>query len=326
MDPASSSQAHDGQLDARLHPYHLVHVARVENSLPKLAHAVEVARTTLPDAKFQEFLNRALQMVVRNGCTNLTAYLLDNRHAQMSSLNLHHIAGKPSVELLELLLSHGWDVNQATPPSPVQQGRRLIDHVCHDEELVRWLVEHGATVDHGEFEDTLDARPPPLLQTCALVGSVSTFKLLQSKGARPGKKTLHIAVSQAVSDGADPAAAPPAVVEGPKESELDGRRRRAAEMLRFLVDDVGLDVNGMDTDTPMYRFHHGTPLNYAAQHKNGAAVVRWLLSKGADPTIPNLSGEVSHWNAEQFAKAYECDEVLRVLREWKESKGLASTS
>jgi len=35
---------------------------------------------------------------------------------------------------------------------------------------------------------------------------------------------------------------------------------------------------------------------------------------------------VSHWNAEQFAKAYECDEVLRVLREWKESKGLASTS
>ena len=326
MDPAaSSSQAHDGQLDARPRPYHLVHAARAENSLPKLVHAVEVARTTLSDAKFQGFLNRALQMVVRNGCPTLTAYLLDNQHAQMSCLNLHHIAGKPSVELLELLLSHGWDVNHAPPPSPTQQGRRLIDHVCRDEKLVRWLVEHGATVDHGECEDTLDAWPPPLLQTCALVGSVSTFKLLQSKGARLGKKTLHVAVSQAASDGADPAATSPAVVEGQEESELDQRRRRVAEMLRFLVDEVGLDVNGMDTDTPMYRFHDGTPLNYAAKHKSGVAVVRWLLSKGADPTIPNLSGEVSHWSAEQFAKAYECNEVLRVLREWKESKGLAST-
>lgn len=79
-----------------------------------------------------------------------------------------------------------------------------------------------------------------------------------------------------------------------------------------------LDINAMDSDLPNRAYHWGTPVCYAAVKEKGAGVIRWLLEKGAEPTIKTAQDVT---DAEELANAMKCGENARILREWKEAHG-----
>lgn len=82
-------------------------------------------------------------------------------------------------------------------------------------------------------------------------------------------------------------------------------------MLRFLVEEGRLDVNRIDSDGQLPN-HWGTPLAYAAKGKGGEDVVRYLLAKGADPSVKDCWG---NHNAISLAEFYGNEDVARVLRD-----------
>ena len=125
-------------------------------------------------------------------------------------------------------------------------------HVYRSEELLRWCLNHGARIDSPDNDPP---NIPPLLEYVAKGGTISTFKLLMEHGAKLGRRTLHRAVEGASS----------------------GTSERM-EMVRFLVEEVGCDVNGMDMpEDKRYSAHYGTPLNYAARISGAVEVVKYLL-------------------------------------------------
>ncbi|KAM0426515.1 hypothetical protein ACHAPT_008207 [Fusarium lateritium] len=290
------------------------------NSISQLAEALKIAKSTPPrNSSYEQFLSSALSACVQDGKLDLVKYLLEHEPAPLTSLSPTKVWPKFSIPLVELLIAHGWDINQQAPRGPTDRCRRLVDLACRDQVIIEWLVDHGARVDGGEYEYEIFPQPAPLLETCALQGSVSTFKYLQVRGARLGRRTLHLAAGAAAALGVDPKVEHDGSTDGAESMENKEAQRKNAklEMLRFLVDQVKLDVNAMDTDVPHHAYHLGTPICYAASKPNGDAVVRWLLEKGADPHIKNMEGA----DVEYVAKDHGCEKPLAVLREWKVANG-----
>jgi hypothetical protein len=281
------------------------------DSVSQLNMALEQVVSCGSVASYQDFVNSALLSAVQNGCLSLTTHLLNEEDASVSVLTPIHISTKPSIPLFEVLLAHGWDLNLEGPRNSIHKGKRVIDWVCENDGLTQWLVEHGASVDGGMQEYAVEARPPMLLETCAALGSVETFRLMRLHGAKLGKRVLHVAVSEGAALGADPASVgdrSDASVVTIGDEEHKNRARRRVEMLLFLVDELKLDVNTLDSDDVKAK-HWGPPLNYAAKEKNGAAVVRWLLTKGADPQLNSAGG----LKAADIAKSFKATDVLEAL-------------
>lgn len=128
----------------------------------------------------------------------------------------------------------------------------LVYRYYWSEELLHWCLDHGARVD---YPYTDPGQISPLLDLVGRGGTISTFKLLMGKGAKLGPRTLHLAVRSASS----------------------GKAERM-EMVRFLVEEMGCDVNAMDMPADKeYGGHHGTPLNYAVYDGGAVEVVKYLL-------------------------------------------------
>lgn len=95
------------------------------------------------------------------------------------------------------------------------------------------------------------------------------------------------------------------------------------EIVRFLVEEIGEDVNAMDVDEGQQMPNHwGVPMAYAAPAGNGEGdggveVVRWLLERGADPCVRDCWGMFDVFG---LAKQMKNDKVLGVLVEWKVEK------
>lgn len=310
-------------------PQDLLHAAVNSNSVEQLAAALSLVRS---QPSHDDFLRKALWHAAYAGLPELVSYLL-SQGAPPTSLTASAVGHRPSIRLFEVLLAHGWDVNQADAAESWGAGRRAIDFVTRDYELVRWLLDHGARVDSGEFDylekNRLLPHPAPLLEKCALAGSAAVFKLLYAQGALLGNRTLQQAAGAAASVGADPGRLTVSEGEKPRKqgddySRVEGEehynvdegqyKSDREEILRFLVDDLGVHVNAVDSTRPNLSFHYGTAINYAAKWPRGASVVRWLLEKGADPDI---RGPERGENAEGLARREKCDEVLEVLKEWK---------
>ncbi|MCJ1260738.1 hypothetical protein MMC22_000600 [Lobaria immixta] len=255
------------------------------HSTTEISRALQLDRSLLPFA---------LSSVVYKGSVPLTAYLLATERAPVDTLTPLKIATEPSVELLDTVVSAGWDLNQRSPDKGAGKGQRLIDLVAGNEDLVKWCLEHGAQVsDEAEEENAL--RCPPLTESVAASGTVSSFKLLRANHALIGRRTLHRAAeSAATCDAAD-------------------KPKRMA-ILRFLVEEERLDVNRMDTDGQLPN-HWGTPVAYAAKGKGGEDVVRYLLAKGAEPRVKDCWGD---HDALSLAELYGNEDVARVLRDWIE--------
>ncbi|CVL04059.1 uncharacterized protein FMAN_14847 [Fusarium mangiferae] len=241
-------------------------------------------------SSLQELLPSILGRCVRHGCIDLVRYLLECERAPVESLSPVAVAANSSIPLVELLVAHGWDLNKAEADRSLKRGDKLIDLVCDDHQL-----------------------PAPLLETCAVRGSVATFRFLHSNGALLGHRTLHRAAGEAATFGADP------FTYQEVHDEIAGdearTRKERAEMLMFLVDEMKLDINSMDSTVPYRAYHWGTPLCYAAVKENGAHVVRWLLERGAQPKVETTQNVA---DAEMLAKLTGCTENARILREWKE--------
>ncbi|KAF2233961.1 hypothetical protein EV356DRAFT_533263 [Viridothelium virens] len=287
------------------HPRPLLHAATRSSSLHDLQSALNLARTQSPST-YPTFLRQALTATVRAGSAPLTAYLLDNKHAPLSTLSPGNIGLHPSIQLFETLVSRGFDA------------------------LVEWLLAHGARVDGGDaFVDgegyEIEPRPAPLTESCAAMGSVRTWRRIRSAGARVGRRALHRAAGNAAAKGAfgrgDPSSEEESREDGERngggEEEVNEQRKRNREaredMLRFLVDEEGLDVNRLDSDTGR-AMHWGTPINYAAQQPKGAGVLLWLLDRGADPRIPGVDGGDAFDNA----KTSGSEEIMALLAKWSD--------
>ena len=58
--------------------------------------------------------------------------------APVDTLTLLNLATSPSVELIDVVVSAGWDF----PDRGAGKGQRLLDPVAWDEGLVKWCLEH----------------------------------------------------------------------------------------------------------------------------------------------------------------------------------------
>ncbi|MCJ1465298.1 hypothetical protein MMC07_003915 [Pseudocyphellaria aurata] len=233
-------------------------------------------------------LSYALTLAVSKGSVSLTRYLLTTESASVHELTPMHLVGNPSVELLDVVVSAGWDLNRRFEEFGMKM--RLLDLLSSKEDLVKWCLEHGAQISDG-IENENPFKCWPLTESVAGVGTVSCFKLIRAKGARIGRKTLHVAVERAAM------------------CHVSSKPTRMA-MVRFLVEEERLDVNQMDTDKQLEN-HWGTPIAYAAKESGGEDVVRYLLKKGADPTIKDCMGDHNALSLADFYKNYGVGQALR---------------
>lgn len=279
---APSNAAPDPQISKPPSPRRLITNGIRNQSTAEIAQALQLDPSLLPFA---------LSSAVSKGSVPLTVYLLTTERAPVDTLTPLNLATEPSVELLDTVVSAGWDLNQRSPDKGAGKGPRLLDLVAWNEGLVKWCLEHGAQMSDGaEDEDAL--KYPQLTERVAASGTVSIFKLLRANDARIGRRTLHRAAESAAScDAADKA-------------------KRMA-MLSFLVEEERLDVNRIDTDGQLPN-HWGTPVAYAAKGKGGEDVVRYLLARGADPSVKDCWG---NHDALSLAELYGNEGVARVLRE-----------
>ncbi|KAI1081621.1 hypothetical protein F5B20DRAFT_534661 [Whalleya microplaca] len=300
-------------------PYKLCSSAVESGSVPELRECLAIIQEILAEDhdEYINFRSGVFSDALSSHSLNLITYMLDHEGIPVSEIHPIQISRCASKPLIEALIERGWDVN--TQNGPAFDKKRLIDHLVPErvnkEGLARWLIEEkGARVDGGEFDPDYSniAQPAPLLEYCAGFGTVPMFKFLEAKGAKHSRRMLHNAVSTAASLGADPDSNSPA--QGPDATSIN----RTVDMLRYLVDERRLDINGTDSSiTHWASTHWGTPICYAARWPKGASVVRWLLKKGADPTIKDLYPSM---DAAACAREAKCDEVLQVLENWQRIK------
>ncbi|KAI9678378.1 MAG: hypothetical protein M1822_008024 [Bathelium mastoideum] len=298
-------------------PRPLLHSAIRSSSLSDLQSALTLAKNQ-SSSTYPTFLRQALTTTVRAGSVPLTVYLLDTAHAPLFELTPGAISLHPSIALFETLVTRGFDINATGASNAVGKSERLIDQVIGDEELVTWLLQHGSRVDSGDafvggdgYE--VEPRPAPLTESCAARGSVATFKRILQEGARVGKRTLHKAAENAAAAGAFNDRAGEREDVGGIDEGRKWEREMREEMIRFLVEEQGFNVN--ESDSNMARaMHWGTPISYAAQKREGIGVVRYLLERGADPSIQGADGADAYGNA----KVSGSEKIMGVLAEWQD--------
>ncbi|KAH7310593.1 ankyrin repeat-containing domain protein [Stachybotrys elegans] len=226
----------------------------------------------------------ALNEAVRSNSVDAVIRLAD-QEAPVAALRHSTVAHNVSVPLLEALTSRGYDFEQEVDRQDMAEGGMTLiyyPNVLKNEEAVRWLVEHGARLDRGETSYRITPQPPTLLEQAVMYASLPTIQLLHSKGAKVGRRTLHLAVAMAATVKADPSAPDDWAGYDLTKKSAD-TRKRMGEVLPYLVDTMGLDVNADDFEGERRPpGHYGTPLRYAAE-QGATKLINWLISKGADP-------------------------------------------
>lgn len=274
------------------------------NDTTIVARGMEAAHAANVGKKISDF---GLRTAISAGNIKVVEYLLQHENVSAKGLSPLIVARSASIKLLQLLIEHGFDLNEPAFYVPsLGVGGYLLQRVCGDEELVRWCVEHGAKVDGMEVDPY---KSPPLLETVAGTGTVETFAYLLEKGAKIEGRILHVAAQWVGSNSEDDEA---------KNKAFQTRMR----MVEYLVDVLKMDVNEMDMhavgseeEEPMGNFW-GTPICYAARHPDdGHEVVRFLLERGADPYI---KGE---YDAFSYAKLEGNPRIAKVLEEWRSKQG-----
>ena len=272
--------------------YAIISKGCVTNNLTEVLKGIKAASTNDPQ-KDQELLSWSVRRAVYNGNNEILRHLLEHEGAHPDRLPPGMVALSASIPILQSLFDHGWDINQSD--GALGGGKTLLQYVCGDESLVHWCLDHGASVEDRHPDPY---RCPPLLELVAARNTVEIFKLLQSRGAQLGPRTLHYAASAAASH---------------HDGEFQAIRMA---MVKYLVDGLGLDVNAMDCEG-QWPNHWGTPLCYACRGDDGREVVRFLLDRGADPSIKDCWG--IH-DALAIAESKKNTQVTEMLRLWMEEK------
>ncbi|KAF2996810.1 hypothetical protein E8E13_001807 [Curvularia kusanoi] len=274
----------------------------------------------------------ALSAAIRNSSHSILGYLLITGIVSVEKLPPSSIHRWPSdlkatEATLELLLAHGWDINyyDKTRRDDCQPYMWLI---VRNHALVKWCLEHGASVYPPQYqpwargcsaEDQCICET--ILEVAARYASVETFELLRSHGAPVGRLTLHAAVEWACHGWPDPEKTSSAYLEY-------GSYKERLEMVRHLIDVVGLDVNARDLNTGAFgEYPHPSgepPICFIVrapwEHRDTRDLIWLLLDRGADPTpglrvademAKHVHGtkfreDVEAWKAIQESKAKCC--------------------
>ncbi|KAK8022128.1 hypothetical protein PG993_012895 [Apiospora rasikravindrae] len=326
MDPTSAIPGSHSPFTNEYNPSTLREAVYDQKTIPILRECLDLTRAHAP-REYEETRNLVFTDMLQIQELRLIEHMLDNGYMSVSEVEPWFIRQHASKEVVELLLVRGWDINMQDrksfrDPTETEGGDRLLDYCVREYlpggngDLARWLVaEKGATPDG--FTGAQDHKePPPVLNEVAQFGTVSLYKFLEEHGASPSPRVLHLAVDIAASMRVDPSTPDgkePVSEYNFRNNDDGGSMANRAEMVRFLVEERGLDVNGIDSDVshaPM-KTHFGTPIAYAAGSLHGAKVVAWLLEKGADPTIRGPCWPTQ--NAYDRARGNQAFEVLTVL-------------
>ena len=238
------------------------------NDIAEVSRGIQAAVSK--EGRSQELLSWSLSRAVSSGHPEAVRYLLEQEEAPLDSLSPSKVGLSKSAKVFQVLADNGWDINQTEPDRGAGPGQTLLQLVCDDESLVRWCLDHGASVQVPHSDPY---RSPPLLEIVASIGTVSTFALLHSHGAQMGPRTLHRAVGSTASS-----------------SRESGDWPARMAMVKYLVDDLKLNVNALDTKGQMPNYW-GTPLCYAAHaYCDNEEVVHFLLDRGAEPRIKDCWG------------------------------------
>ncbi|SMY24125.1 unnamed protein product [Zymoseptoria tritici ST99CH_1A5] len=308
-------------LSAKLNELRAEAITKDDPSL--MEQAIEIASQPNFRMSVQDLIKRTMRRATANGATKVLTYLLD-LGADVEAVRSHETFpwtgdlvendadydyNKPHMDVLEILVAHGWDVNTYDSD---QGGTPLLWSVLRYPELVQWCLDHGARVDDPDYRphalgyscdppqftaDGTETRhsaprgPLTILGRAATDASVETFELLRARGAPMDPRTLHIATEC-------------------------GR----LDMVRHLVDVVGLDVNAIE-------YHLGdccaTPLCYLAHpprgnNENYRAVTTFLLERGANPDLPSgLPGCPIMDSANLCAQQFHSEVFLNAVKAWQ---------
>ncbi|PVH99988.1 hypothetical protein DM02DRAFT_527931 [Periconia macrospinosa] len=265
---------------------------------------------------------------IKNNAINVMSYLAK------CGVDFVHIGsyevkgdGKTSMETLNFLLAHGWDINHREKVGLT--GRYEIPFMWHcveDYDMVAWCLEHGAALKPRRQEPLSKSvitiaqlECPQILEVVARSGSVATFELLRAKGAPLGWRVLHGAVETATYGPTSKS------LESEKDSAAAQKSRASHEermaMVRHLLDIVKIDVNAPDqpAGSNIPGDYNGTPICYVAgtpMLDTDTRELTWLLlDRGADPTpaleiarqnqYPRFAEDVKAWQ-EQNKTTQKC--------------------
>ena len=288
--------------------------AAIEKSEPAL---LEQAAQINAELTVERFYSRVLEVAIKKNSIPILRYLVEHG-VSVEHIEPREVAadGEVSIPTLEFLLARGWDINW--PGCRVNAARKPFMWYCvnHRDKLV-WCLEHGAKLKRPKMKRCKGPDEPPILQIVAREGDIATFEFLRSKGAplRPHhhiNEVLHAAVKTAACGyraSADP--------EKDNEEERKSRARwnQSMEMVRYLIDVVGFDVNAPDNPPECKKCRSGewgTPLQYVQQIRIDGRSQReltWLLlDRGADPTPALEEAEYDRrqgWHNYEFFKNIE---------------------
>jgi len=233
-----------------------------------------------------EYLNWGVRSAIHNKHLEITAFLLDqtsiiNREAASAA------AFKKSIEVWELFLKKGWDIN-----SPVFDNGTTLLTVLDDENLVTWFFNHGATLSHLPTDSSNPTYADPIL-TClnaaACKSTIATFDMLLAHGA---SKTHSIPLHTVAGCGSDDSRIP---------------------MMAHLIN-IGYDVNATDEEV-MGGHGIGTPLHHAVR-RHAMGKIKFLLENGANPQKKNQvkrEGAIQ-FSALEMAEGSGLSEIVAMMR------------
>jgi hypothetical protein len=275
--------------DAEIQRWTLVKTAIETDNTTLLDQAISMT----PDEDLNQFYNRVCREAIKGNSTTILQSLIDRgrsvKHLESSAAAARD--GRPSKATLEFLLAHGWDINWRGDGPP------FMWFMTSNADMIVWSLEHGASVfpSNQPWDRYGVVQAPrhcdPILEWVANQGNLESFKILRAKGAPLGQRVLHKAVEKAAfgHDGCDN---PEKDTEKQQSARL--RQAKCLELVRYLLDDVRLDVNAHDQEpgcTKGMSSAWGTPISYVpgiGRPDLDSREVTWLLlDRGADP-VPAL--------------------------------------
>ena len=245
-----------------------------------------------------------LLVALINGHFDLAALLLEKG----ANPNLVSDAG---VSPLYAALNVQWAPIAAYPQprSHLQQTRTYLD-------VMKLLLDRGADPNarvrrkvwysgYNFDQSGVDEAGATPFWRAAYAADVTAMQLLVSSGADPSIPTMKMFSRRGPEDpvaGADKSALPPVPIGGPGATPLHaaagpgyamgfaGNSHHVAPTgmlpaVKYLVEELGADVNAVD--------HDGNSIVHHAASRGDTEMVRYLVSKGADVTKINRSGQTT---------------------------------
>lgn len=138
-----------------------------------------------------------LKLAIENNATKILAHLIKDG-ADVKGLCGADVQcrGPKSKETLEVLLAHGWDINERDTSQSQDGGQPYMWYwdVLRDIDMVTWCLDHGAGVYLKYDKPPSEQDFQQILEKAAVASDVATFDALRANGAPLGWRPLHLAV------------------------------------------------------------------------------------------------------------------------------------